>query len=92
MRLNGKRQVCAYLGVNPKNRRAWRAVKVAYGAALWRLPGGRIWGDSAALNEIDRARSKPLKGEAPEGAPGGQRGARDFQRALRSIWGKNPAP
>ncbi len=56
MRLNGKRQACAYLGVNPQNRRAWRAVKAACGAALWRLPGRRVWVDSAALDEIDRAR------------------------------------
>ncbi len=43
MRLNGKRQACAYLGVNPQSRRAWRAVKAACGAALWRLPGRRVW-------------------------------------------------
>lgn len=92
MRLNGKREVCAYLAINPQNRRAWRAVKATYAAALWRLPGGRVWADSAALDEIDRARSRCLLGEAPRGARGGQRGVRDFQRLARSLWGKHWTP
>jgi|PlaIllAssembly_1097288.scaffolds.fasta_scaffold1794394_1 hypothetical protein len=58
MRLNGKRQILAYLGKAPSNWRAWTLVKLRYATAIFRISrtsaNRGYWALSEELDAIDR--------------------------------------
>ena len=58
MRLNGKRQILAYVGKAPSNWRAWNLAKLRYATAIYQLSptsaSRGYWALSEVLDAIDR--------------------------------------
>ena len=94
MRLNGRQQIMVYLGLSPRNRDAWRKIRVRYGDAIRCLPGsGRVWARSEDLDSVDirecktvavllaaRSRHGEAVGEAVGGYP------RQYQKLVKGMF------
>jgi len=85
VRLNGRREIMAYLGRSPQNKPAWRRTRSQYAEALHYLPGmNRLWTTSEALDTVDRARSLTVA-EVLASQRGAVRGAGGSDYALESL-------
>ncbi len=65
MRLNGRREIMAYLGrrYNPQDRATWRRIRRRYVEALHYLNGSfPVWTTSEELDALDLKRSLTLDG------------------------------
>ncbi len=99
MRLNGRREILAYLGRrwNPKDRRGWRRTRREYVEVLHYLPTShRVWTTSEELDWLDRQRSLTFaevvailgrKGGGLGGEVGGPPSARlRFEKLVAQIY------
>jgi len=61
VRLNGRREIMAYLGRSSRNKNGWRKVRARYGDVIHCYSeSGHVWALAEELDELDRERSLTL--------------------------------
>ena len=60
MRLRGRRQIMAYLGLSVRSGGSWQRVQAKYAQALRRESSGLVWSDTAWIDAQDVGGSTPV--------------------------------
>ena len=60
MRLRGRRQIMAYLGLSVRSGGSWQRIQARYAPVLRRDPSGLVWSDTAWIDAQDIGGSSPV--------------------------------